>query len=148
MTWETDLMAAPLLDSEGRTAFFLGGQINCSTTIHSCSDILRLLSMSDDSEIVDDQYLGSPPPSKSGGSGLNGFFKALRGKNGDKPSDTRDAGIEQKLLNKIERMNFKDQMEAFYTTYSKVCHCQFATSLNPITTAHTIRYPTVSCTRL
>jgi hypothetical protein len=113
-------MTAPLLDAEGRTAFFLGGQINCSTTIHNCSDILRLLSMSDDAEVVEDPHLTSPSY-KSGNSGLNGFFKALRGKTDDRYADTREAGMEQHLINKIEKMTFKDQMEAFYTAYSKVC---------------------------
>ena len=114
-------MTAPLLDAEGRTAFFLGGQINCSTTIHSCSDILRLLSMSEDSDVVEDTYITKPLSTKTGSSGLHGFFKALRGKNNhEKFSDSREAGIESKLINKIERMNFKDQMDMFYTAYSKV----------------------------
>jgi phototropin len=116
-------LVAPLLDADGRTAFFLGGQINCSTTIHSCSDILRLLSMSDDADAVDDPYLSSGTTGKPAqASGLNGFFKSLRGKNSEKFSDSpREAGMEQNLINKIERMNFKDQMDAFYTAYSKVC---------------------------
>lgn len=38
------LYVSPLLDEYGNVAFFLGGQINCSTTIHSCTDILRILS--------------------------------------------------------------------------------------------------------
>jgi phototropin len=114
-------MIAPLLDADGRTVFFLGGQINCSTTIHSCSDILRLLSMSDDSDVVDDAYLARPISTKTGSSGLNAFFKALRGKNIEKFSDPREAGIESRLINRIEKMNFKDQMDMFYTAYSKVC---------------------------
>lgn len=113
-------MIAPLLDAEGKTAFFLGGQINCSTTIHSCSDILRLLSMSEDSEAVDDPYL-TATSTKPGSSGINGFFKALLGRNRQKAPDSREAGMEQNLINKIERMNFKDQMDMFYTAYSKVC---------------------------
>ena len=31
-----------------------------------------------------------------------------------------DAGMEPGLLKKIEKMNFRTQMEAFYTAYSKV----------------------------
>lgn len=32
----------------------------------------------------------------------------------------KEAGMEQGLLKKIEKMNFRTQMEAFYTAYSKV----------------------------
>jgi phototropin len=109
---------APLLDEQGRTAFFLGGQINCSTTIHNCSDLLRLLSMSEDSNVVDDPYLNSSS-NKSGTSALHAFFKAFRSKNNDRYSDA-PAGMEQNLISQIERMNFKEQMEMFYTAYSKV----------------------------
>jgi hypothetical protein len=38
------LYVSPLLDEDGSVVFFLGGQINCSTTIHSCTDILKILS--------------------------------------------------------------------------------------------------------
>jgi hypothetical protein len=80
--------------------------------------------MSDDADLVDDPYLATaamkPAPTASG---LNGFFKALRGKNVNKFLDShpREAGMEQNLINKIEKMHFKDQMEMFYTAYSKVC---------------------------
>lgn len=110
---------APLLDSEGRTVFFLGGQINCSTTIHNCSDILRLLSIGEDSNVVDDPYLAAATTPKPGSSGLGAIFKTFRGKNNDKYSDI-PAGMEQNLINKIERLDFKEQMEMFYTAYSKV----------------------------
>ena len=111
---------APLLDAEGRTAFFLGGQINCSTTIHSCSDILRLLSMSEDPEAVDDPHLATAA-SKTASSGLHGFFKAFLNRNNDKYFDSREAGMEHSLINQIERKEFREQMEMFYTAYSKVC---------------------------
>lgn len=41
---------APLFDAEGNLKFFIGGQINCSTTIRSNTDVLKILSMSDDPE--------------------------------------------------------------------------------------------------
>lgn len=112
------LYVTPLLDSEGRTAFFLGGQINCSTTIHNCSDILRLLSIGEDSNVVDDPYLAAATTPKPGSSGLSALFKTFRSKNNDKYSDI-PAGMEQNLINKIERLDFKEQMEMFYTAYSK-----------------------------
>ena len=41
---------APLFDAEGTLKFFIGGQINCSTTIRSNTDVLKILSLSDDPE--------------------------------------------------------------------------------------------------
>lgn len=41
---------APLFDADGNLKFFIGGQINCSTTIRSNTDVLKILSMSDDPE--------------------------------------------------------------------------------------------------
>ena len=43
-------MSAPLYDADGTLKFFIGGQINCSTTIRSNTDVLKILSMSDDPE--------------------------------------------------------------------------------------------------
>ncbi|KAL8984751.1 MAG: hypothetical protein Q9205_001358 [Flavoplaca limonia] len=44
------LYVAPLFDANGKLAFYIGGQINCSTTIRSNTDVLRILSMSDEPE--------------------------------------------------------------------------------------------------
>lgn len=43
------LYCAPLLNEKGEVSFFLGGQINCSTTIHSCTDVLKVLSINEKS---------------------------------------------------------------------------------------------------
>ena len=104
--------------------FYLGGQINCSTTIHSRSDILRVLSMSDKAEednVHAEQSMTTAPPS-SGRKG--GFFRSFKmGKNNRQtptiPED-REAGMENQLINKIQKLNFKNQMKMFYTAYSKV----------------------------
>ncbi|SMR47950.1 unnamed protein product [Zymoseptoria tritici ST99CH_3D1] len=45
------LYCAPLFSPSGEIDFFLGGQINCSTTIHTNADVMRVLSTS-----------ASPPP--------------------------------------------------------------------------------------
>ncbi|ETS86397.1 hypothetical protein PFICI_00225 [Pestalotiopsis fici W106-1] len=39
------LYMAPLCDDNGNVVFFLGGQINCSTTIHTNVDVMRVLSV-------------------------------------------------------------------------------------------------------
>lgn len=103
-------------------AFYLGGQINCSTTIHNCSDILRVLSLSD--EVEEDKGDTAPPPSsREGSAGPRGFFKSFRTRSSTKVAEPREAGMEQGLLNRIENMNLKTQMKMFYTAYSKVSVC-------------------------
>jgi PAS domain S-box-containing protein len=128
------LYVAPLLDERGEVAFFLGGQINCSTTIHSCNDILRVLSINDDEldQLDEIASLKNKPASvrsrTSGREGavkpLSSFFKSWRKYNAPPISriSVRDeAGMEGELINRVGRMNFKTQVEAFYTAYSKVC---------------------------
>lgn len=113
-------LSAPLYNADGKVAFYLGGQINCSTTIHSCSDILRVLSISDDPE-EEKAPLSPPPLTRGDSSGPRGFFKSFRSRSSTKvTADVREAGMEQGLLNRIENMNLKTQMKMFYTAYSKV----------------------------
>ena len=106
--------------------FFLGGQINCSTTIHNRSDILRVLSLSERNEVESVAAdLSAVPPSPTTNSGRKGFFRAFRARSATKvptlnTNDTRDVGMEQDLINKIQKLNFKNQMKRFYTAYSKV----------------------------
>lgn len=113
---------APLLDASGRVAFFIGGQINCSTTIRSNTDVLRILSASDD---PDDPAEVAPSVHESKPSKRSFFGFTKKENNPQLPASTkrvevREGGMEQGLLRKIEKMNFRSQMEAFYTAYSKV----------------------------
>lgn len=101
-------------------AFFLGGQINCSTTIHSFADVLRVLSQSDDVLEDREEVQTVRPPSVHK---KPGFFRSFRSSSNPKTLrdfGNRDAGMEQGLIQRIEGMNLKTQMSAFYTAYSKV----------------------------
>jgi len=109
-----------LFNADGKVAFFLGGQINCSTTIHNCSDILRVLSISDDIEEEKVEHAPPPPLTREGSSGPRGFFRSFRTRSSNKVTEVREAGMEPGLLNRIEHMNLKTQMRMFYTAYSKV----------------------------
>lgn len=97
-------------------AYYLGGQINCSTTIHSYTDILRILSLSDDPSEEDEQ--DRPKTSKALKQRKNPFRFLL----GDRKYklDVRETGMEHGLLKKIEKMSLGSQMKLFYTAYSKV----------------------------
>ena len=113
--------AAPLYDARGKLTFFIGGQVNCSTTIRSNTDVLRILSMSDDVEEDRDttSELQAPKATKRG---LFGFSKkdyTPQMPKSTKNVEVREAGMEPGLLKQIEKMNFRSQMELFYTAYSK-----------------------------
>lgn len=120
MMTTADAEAAPLFDLNGNVAFFLGGQINCSTTIHNASDILKILSFSEDVEQDKDKEstLSTPISQKNT---RNSFLSAFRSQLQSKPvPPPRTAGMENHLLGKIEHMDIKAQMDLFYTAYSKV----------------------------
>jgi phototropin len=115
------LYVAPLFDIEGKIAFFLGGQINCSTTIHGCADIVRVLSTSHDPEDGKDNPVTRASKYSEGGlNGKKSFFKSLRGNSAGNEAVTREAGAESGLLKQIEHMNLQKQVDEFYTAYSKV----------------------------
>ena len=77
--------------------------------------------MSDEVEEPPEVDLGAQSTQNGASSRLN-FFKAFRMRsntNVDKSEDERGVGMEQDLINKIEKFNFKNQMKLFYTAYSK-----------------------------
>ncbi|KAG7005598.1 hypothetical protein G7Y79_00019g047780 [Physcia stellaris] len=115
------LYVAPLHDAEGRLAYFIGGQINCSTTIRSNTDVLRILSLSDDPEDdVDAQRsVHNIKPAKRSFFGFGKKETTPNMPTSTKRVEVREGGMEQGLLKQIEKMNFRTQMEAFYTAYSK-----------------------------
>ena len=111
------LYVAPLFNAAGKIAFFIGGQINCSTTIHSNTDVMRILSTSTDlpSKVTDG------PQSSTGQSATTrrkGFFKAFSQK--ETPFVPDEVGMEQSLIHRLEGADLQEQMKEFYTAYSKV----------------------------
>lgn len=119
--WLTDCLA-PLYDANGKLTFYIGGQINCSTTIRSNTDVLRILSMSDDPE--DDkeaaQSIRNEKTSKRSFLGFSRKDTSAQLPQSTKKVEIREAGMEQGLLKQIGKVNFRTQMEMFYTAYSKV----------------------------
>lgn len=75
--------SAPLYDCEDHVVFFLGGQINCSTTIHGMSDILRILVTPQD---VNEEDVKVPDVKETRASmfGRGGFFKSFRTASSDR----------------------------------------------------------------
>lgn len=118
------LYTTPLFDAHGNVVFFLGGQVNCSTTIHSQSDILRVLALPDDvDEDKEPSLIGPVPVTKSsrGERILSAFRSSSR------PAVPRPAGMENAVLGKMDKQDIKSQMDTFQSAYSKVneaprCH--------------------------
>lgn len=129
------LYVAPLLNERGEVSFFLGGQINCSTTIHSCNDVLKVLSTNDDELDRADALAATkrkPSLAESRSSSYidkprSTFFKSWKKyKPSTLPAENNlsvreEAGMEEELKAKVGKMSFRTQVEAFYTAYSKVC---------------------------
>ncbi len=147
------LYVSPLFNERGEVSFFLGGQINCSTTIHSCTDVLRVLSANDDELDKQDEIAAMknrPASIRSRDSAKEGvgtktrstFFKSWRKYNASqlpvasKINVREEAGMEGELLNRVAKFSLKTQVEAFYTAYSKVCNFRwmknYSTDCEPV----------------
>lgn len=112
------LYTTPLFDRNGKLVFFLGGQINCSTTVNRESDVLRILAQSKDTDEdaasrVMSPQLVKPPRSRSI---LNAFRTNSRSN-----IQPRAPGMENSLLDTLEDKDLKSQMNTFYNAYSNVC---------------------------
>lgn len=132
------LYVSPLLDHNGKAAFYLGGQINCSTTINSHTDILRILGLPEDDDdrpncelkpaCLQPNGLHRVASSKSAvlSKARSTFFKSWpnwrNGSGSEKLKVMDEPGLERKLLDKFQKMDLGPggQVEAFYTAYSKV----------------------------
>lgn len=120
----SNLNVAPLYNQRGKIEFFIGGQVNCSTTIHSNVDVLKVLSTSAASEA--EAEVNKPLPPVNGQhnktSARKTILKALgmrqNGHNAHIPQI--DAGMENGVLGRMEGQDLNSQMKEFYTAYSKV----------------------------
>lgn len=99
--------------------FFLGGQINCSTTVHSGSDVLRILAQSEDNDKTTTPF---PVPHHDKQSRNRGVLNVLRSSNRP-PVQVRSPGMEDAVLNQMGNKPLQSQMSAFYNAYSNVSPC-------------------------
>lgn len=115
------LYTTPLFDEHGNLLFFLGGQVNCSTTIHSASDVLRILAQSNEPNEDEVQPAGTPMPHAVKPSRSRTILNSLPFRMGHRNSvQPRAPGMEDSLLNQIGTKSLKDQINSFYTAYSNV----------------------------
>ncbi|ETN36999.1 uncharacterized protein HMPREF1541_07987 [Cyphellophora europaea CBS 101466] len=120
------LYVTPLRDARGNVVFFLGGQINCSTTIHSQNDILRILALNED---VEEDTAPRAPAQEKPNSRYSRFFPSFKGSRSNGVVAKPSPGMEDGLLGKIEKLNLREQMDSFYTAYSKFLVVNAATSV-------------------
>ncbi|KAK3072611.1 hypothetical protein LTR53_006521, partial [Teratosphaeriaceae sp. CCFEE 6253] len=118
------LYVAPLYDAHGRLAFFLGGQINCSTAVHSASDVLRILGSSnekaEDNVHTSTTSLPSPPPPQPPKAPrARSFLNALRGAGPRAAVQALPSpGMEDRLLGRLGEQSLRGQKDMFYSAYS------------------------------
>lgn len=115
------LYCAPLFGLSGEIEFFIGGQINCSTTIHSNADIMSVLASSDKpsepAPITPPHYT----PSIKAPSSRNFFKTAFRSAHRQETVHvSTEAGAEVGMLRDLEGKSLPTQMQQFYSAYSKV----------------------------
>jgi phototropin len=104
------LYTTPLRDAKGDVIFFLGGQINCSTTVHSQSDILRILAMTEGQAEEESQNATQIPTATEQRPRYSRFLSSLRGKQNGTALAKPTPGMETGLLDKLENMNLKSQV--------------------------------------
>lgn len=125
LTFYAPMRVAPLFNSKGKTEFFIGGQVNCSTTIHSNVDVMKVLSISSAEPEQENESLKTAAPVQPiRPSARKTFLKSLglmRGEGHLPPLPANmDAGMEENVLDRMEGRDLSTQMKEFYTAYSRV----------------------------
>lgn len=109
-----------MYNEKGKVAFFIGGQVNCSTTVHSNVDVMRVLSMSSSTEVDDQEEIPTQTQRRTGHlpSARKALMKAF-GVRAEEPNVLDNSGMEQEVLGRMEGQNLDGQFREFYTAYSK-----------------------------
>ncbi|KAI7591636.1 hypothetical protein KC343_g18115 [Hortaea werneckii] len=122
------LYVAPLFDSNGKLVFFLRGQINCSTTVHNASDVLRVLGQAEDGQRApagaDRRSITSVPSNLK-----SSLLATLRGVRAKAKVQEEFPGMEDELLSRIGQQDLNTQMRTFYTAYSNFLVINYSTFL-------------------
>ncbi|KAI4717889.1 hypothetical protein E4T48_05896 [Aureobasidium sp. EXF-10727] len=118
------LYVAPLRDEAGNIDFFLGGQIDCSTTIHGKHDVMKLLRL-DGRKSFDLQRGNSAEDDTSNSRTPSPREHLKRHRSMFKSTSTvttqvrQGPGMEEDLIGWLGSMNLESQMQMFRTAYSK-----------------------------
>ncbi|KAK5164670.1 uncharacterized protein LTR77_009876 [Saxophila tyrrhenica] len=126
LLYTTPLFSQTSQGHDRQPIFFLGGQINCSSTIHNQSDVLRILSQSKEEEQPATQ-LSAPPPLRQPRS--QSFLNAFRRPSRMSAAPQKTPGMENILLNQMEEVPLESQINKFYTAYSNYIIINYSTWL-------------------
>ncbi|KAK8053639.1 hypothetical protein PG996_012940 [Apiospora saccharicola] len=123
------LYIAPLIGGNGEIAFWLGGQINCSSTIHNSADVMRVLSTSKSDGNEQPQAIQTQIQPRTSFSRTLLRALGLRNENSgnslkhvssfDVGTATGISGMEEDVLGRMEGQDVATQIKEFYTAYSK-----------------------------
>ncbi|KAI5198642.1 hypothetical protein E4T39_06728 [Aureobasidium subglaciale] len=118
------LYVVPLRDEVGNIDFFLGGQIDCSTTIHGKPDVMSILKLDGRKSFeshrgnlaVDDtSNLTATSPREH----LKRHRSMFKSTSSATTQVRQGPGMENDLIGCLGSMNLKSQMQIFQTAYSK-----------------------------
>ncbi|KAK7908843.1 hypothetical protein PG985_016146 [Apiospora marii] len=116
------LYMAPLFDETGTLAFFIGGQVNCSTTIHSNTDVMKVLAGGTTPAAKETELVPPTRRQVQRQSSMPSARKALLKAFGVRVDEARtlgESGMEDQVLGRMEGQDLRDQMKEFRTAYSK-----------------------------
>lgn len=99
--------------------------MNCSTTIHSNVDVMKVLSLSNVDDVEENESLRAPSLHKQvplmRPSARRALLKAFGVRVEEQiVTPTGDTGMEDGVLNRMQGQDLSSQMKEFYTAYSKV----------------------------
>lgn len=115
------LYITSLFDQSGKLVFFLGGQIDCSTAVHSASDVLRVLAQSNEPEDEGPQIADPPRGQTVKASRSLTFIRSLSFGAGHRDGvQPRAPGVQSSLLEELDHKAPKDQKSSFHSAYSHV----------------------------
>ncbi|THZ00932.1 hypothetical protein D6C93_03572 [Aureobasidium pullulans] len=119
------LYVAPLRDEAGNIAFFLGGQIDCSTTVHGKPDVMRILKLDGrrsfestrgNLAVEDTSNLTATSPREH----MKRHRSMFKSTSSVTTQVRQGPGMENDLIGRLGNMNLETQMQMFQTAYSKV----------------------------
>lgn len=118
------LYVAPLRDEAGDIVFYLGGQIDCSTTVHGKPDVMKVLEL-DDRKVIQAQrgdlaVNDTSNPLTSPREQLKRHRQLFKSMSHLPTEVRRGPGMENDLVGWLGGMNLETQIRMFHTAYSKV----------------------------
>lgn len=97
----------------------MGGQINCSSCIHTNTDVMRVLSASHEERTPNEMRQQGQTQTTSEKTMRKSLIKMLRGKQSPPPLPDLNTGMERKVVARMEGQDLKGQIKEFYSAYSR-----------------------------